>query len=397
MLFAMSVSAQTNTVAEGYYRVKNHSSNRYMALLADTGWAHRQGTSIDANLYAIRTLRDTGVNHIESNPATIIHLQRSGSGYICSAQGTSTKQITSYTFNIRYVPGNQAYGLNSDGGTGIGNVTLYETVLTIPSKRTKDPVTGAITVVRGKTYDDSCLVAQKGNDEGVERLWDIIPVKSGTSCYMGFTPTFQSGDKYYQTFYADFPFKVVSNGLKVYTVYTIYQGNAVIKEFGAGETVPGGTPVLVECSSASASDNQVDVVSANVSAIKNNLLKGVYFNYRFVPIESLAKTITRRTAYNPSTMRVLRLNSEGKPAFVKLDNLTEPYYLPANRAYLQVPSSTAAELPLMTYDEYTAGIDDVRIDKKADDAVYTLGGVRVDATKQLPHGVYIVGGKKVVK
>ena len=340
---------------EGYYRVQNVTNNRYLALLDNKGYARRNGSSIDADLYALRSLNDT--NKIMSNPATIVHLTKSGSDYICSAQGTSTKDITSYAFTlVKYAK-----------GTAITvNVSSYgKAILTEYDYQTPDKIVDGERIW-GVTLPDSGLVGQTGTTAGNNRIfWNFTKIDASTSNYVGFAPTLSLDGKYYDTFYAEFPFKVVSDGVTVYSVYTIYDGKAVLKPFAAGDIVPGGTSVLVECSSSKDSSNKIAPQLTKVSALAQNQLKGVYFNYF----------------------------SDGKLAFVKASDLT---YLPANKAYLSVPAGTADVLGVMSYNDYVTGIKDVTVDKKtAASGIYTLDGKKVNKISK--RGVYVVEGKKVVK
>ena len=79
-------------------------------------------------------------------------------------------------------------------------------------------------------------------------------------------------------------------------------------------------------------------------------------------------------------------------------------YVPANTAYLVVPEGTPSELRLVDEDEFeaTVGITEVETETKTEamGGVYTLAGVKVaegtTLPSNLPSGVYIVGGKKVV-
>jgi hypothetical protein len=102
-------------------------------------------------------------------------------------------------------------------------------------------------------------------------------------------------------------------------------------------------------------------------------------------------------------MRLLTVNADGKLVFDKLEAGEEGYeqYIPANTAYLSVPVSAPDELPVMSFAEFTSGIRAVTADasfaSSQDDAVYTLSGIRVSDPTNLPHGIYIKNGKKVVK
>jgi hypothetical protein len=99
-------------------------------------------------------------------------------------------------------------------------------------------------------------------------------------------------------------------------------------------------------------------------------------------------------------MRLLGLRADGTVGFVK--SSTE--WLPANQAYLVVPEGTADELEIV--DEFTAdpetpeepeipaSLTTIKQDA-SERVVYTLTGRRV-RTQQLPAGIYMVDGKKLI-
>lgn len=382
-LVSFTASAQrvtSSTIPDGYYRVRNVASGRYLALLDSKGWARRSGGQAIYDLRAIRTLLDNDVNDIYSNPATIIRITPVNRQYDCSAQGTSLHAMTNYYFSI--TNRNSNYQLR--GEQSGGSVVLSES--------------NNFNEETEEYLPDSGFVGLSTRD-GNRINMTFYKVTSNTDSYFGFRPTIKVGDKYYDTFYAAFPFKVASDGVKVYGVVALSKDNRpVLMEF-KNSVIPANTPVVIECSSDNPKDNQVDPVIDNSKPATPNLLRGIYFNYSYKVGDVTTPTQQNRvhfnkTTYNPSTMRVLGVGEDGKIAFVKASNLD---YLPANKAYLPVDASAADNMSVISYEEYTSGINNVVVDKKADDAVYTLDGVKVDATKSLPHGIYIVGGKKVVK
>ena len=68
--------------------------------------------------------------------------------------------------------------------------------------------------------------------------------------FFGITPGITTGSKFYTSFYASFAFDFASAGMKAYVVDEIdyKHGIAIIKEVSG--IVPGGTPVIIECSSS---------------------------------------------------------------------------------------------------------------------------------------------------
>ena len=91
-------------------------------------------------------------------------------------------------------------------------------------------------------------------------------------------------------------------------------------------------------------------------------------------------------------MRVLgKVN--GKLAFVKADNMK---YLPANKAYLMVNSSAAADIEIVGADKYPSGINDMKAEKdNSKNSIYSLNGNKV-SKDNIPTGVYVIDGKKTI-
>ena len=72
------------------------------------------------------------------------------------------------------------------------------------------------------------------------------------------------------------------------------------------------------------------------------------------------------------------------------------YYGSDHKAYLVVPKSeTPSAHANAIYFDGTTGIEAVKSAEQSTGAIYTLSGIRVDG-KQLPKGIYIVDGKKIV-
>lgn len=338
--FIPLLSNAQGTITSGYYRVQCKDSKRYLALLDDKGFVHKvtSGDGVDADLFAIRSLKDTTYNQISSNPATIIYISTDDNGSICYAQGTSTWKIAKYYFSIGWVQGKSAY-----------NITATERSLHSSLALIENPYWDEDA---GKAKADSGFVDHQPANGGGSRFWNVKALNTSDN-YFGFVPTTKVGDKYYQTFYAAFPFTVAS-GVTVYSVYTVFNGKAVLKPFGAGETIPGGMPVLVECSSNDAKSNLVTPVGTPIVGVASNLpqnsLKGVYFNYYYAA-SGESKKHDNRVAYDGNTMRVLGVGANGKLAFVKSSTLT---YLPANKAYLSVENGTPDNVETISYSDYSS-------------------------------------------
>ena len=100
------------------------------------------------------------------------------------------------------------------------------------------------------------------------------------------------------------------------------------------------------------------------------------------------------TAYRPTTMRVLGKAADGRLAFVTDYSLD---YIPANKAYLTVPTGTPETLYVVT--SIPSGIETVNaVDVTSQNCgVWSLSGQRMgDSTEGLSKGVYIVNGRKTI-
>ena len=249
----------------------------------------------------------------------------------------------------------------------------------------QDESTLRVYLCDGRKEDTEEGVMSTKSDVTTHRDWEILPISSSTDNYFGVIPDFYCEDGYYSSFYASFPFTFASPGMTAYYVSSIENGVALLSEV-TGNMVPASMPIIIKMSSSEVSDNRLNIVSNNAIEPINNKLKGVYFH-------NTSKKHNNLTPYNPETMRVLGFTSTGKLGFVK----TDLEYLPANKAYLNVPVDTPDELLLMTRNEFIQDVDIVLHKDLVD--VYTLQGFCVksqipleDIHHDLPRGIYIVDG-----
>ena len=153
-------------------------------------------------------------------------------------------------------------------------------------------------------------------------------------------------------------------------------------------------------------DNKLDIANNSATLPSDNKLSGVYFC-----IDNGQSFHRDFVKYDPATMRVLGVCSDGRPGFVKkaVSDFTVPDdfwtfmaegAIPANTAYLKVEAGTPDELPLITAEEYAAGIEGVTIDGNVASDITTLSGMTVrkkaTSTEGLRPGVYIWNKKKIV-
>ena len=295
---------------DGYYRFRNLATSRYMYVSDNTGKINIQTTSADMG--AIELHKDPDRRF--SDPGSIIYVkymyEKEGiKKYDLTSQGTGVHQIIGYYVQIFENPDLTYY--------------VYAEGFYICDNETSSRESGFLGTDRKGDY----------------RKW-VVSKLNDTDNYFGLAPTIELNGKYYQPFYAAFPF-TLNEGMKAYYISKVHPSAAILSEITG--TVPASTPVLIECSSANTESNKLTLQMENATAISGNQLKGVYFNN-----PDRWKSKDALTAYDPSTMRVLTVK-DGKLVYTTDSSLD---YLPANQSYLVVPIGTAETLPVMTEEEY---------------------------------------------
>ena len=355
LLSASASFAQNNGtgfVGNGYYRIHNFATNRYIYVTDNKDYFDKLHDSED--FQAIQLWKDP--NRAISDPASVIYIVESYPGYFnLKAQGTGVREFSGYYVSV----------IKNDDGT-----------YTVSSSA--EGITKYLSDDRSNlSYDYGQLGTKSGSDY---RKWivDLID-KNHSINYFGVKPTISLNGKHYCPFYAAFPFKTASPGMHVYYINKISGRKAHLKEI-SGE-VPASTPVIIECSSANTSDNRLELLNSSSAQVTDNKLSGVYFCNGDRPEES----VDAYTEFNASTMRVLTV-SNGKlvmtnnaPDRLKeieaVDWTTEDDIdvtcIPANTSYLKLPASSPAVLDIV----FGSGIKgDLNNDGKVDiaDAVTLL-------------------------
>ena len=353
-----TVQATAQTVANGYYRIQNNASQRYITIKDNkVGGVDYSSTNVD--LSNIETWR--GFDYVKSNPASIIYVEQVGTQYNLKAQGTSIYDIAGGRTYLDFLP--------RDGGTFVMSVTY-------------NGLTGRL--YDSTNEDDEGYVNRSGVTEF--SLWKFNAIDTESN-YIGLQPSVETTDGWYGTVYASYPFKVVSSGVTVYYVNDVKEGVFQLKEI-TDEVKPAATPLVFKCSSNDPAQNKIMPVTDETTAPTDNQLGGTYFASTTTDHKVFVK-------YDAETMRVLGKNDAGELIFTSASStyLTKKKYIPMNTCWLNVPSGLTGDFKL---DSGTSGIRTIESNTQpaTSQGTYTLTGVKVEKPTQ--PGIYIQNGKKVV-
>ena len=363
----------------GYYRIQNATTERYMSLTTtETRGISMQTTTVECKALLTKKKWDD----VSTDPGTIFYIENKGDDqYNIKNQGSSLYDMINYYIRLTYYKDANVYrAWQSKSG---GKVYLSE----LYNKNTL-----------GR---DTCYV----DNNTTETLnWKITAVDCEDN-YLGVKPTMSANGKYYASYYAGFPFSVASPNMKVYYISSIdeKEGTATYKELTG--IIPASTPVIIECGSKNPAENKLKPELTNPTAVKGNILKGVYF---CVGLRMSAHFTS--TKFEPTTMRLLSIDENGSLVFnndeanaytvMIKEGASRPYIkaIPHNTAYLPVSANCPKSLKLV---KETTGISNITLGNDNKPAnVYNMEGkiVKENATsvEGLPEGIYIFKNKKYV-
>lgn len=357
------VNAQVN--GDGYYRVSNlgykymGSPNRNTYVFVDHDKALISTTAGTGQNFQAITLYENVNRSPISDPASVIYAKINGNNVDLEGQGTSVSRMTDAKLILTQNGKANSYQLS----TIKSGMTLYLWAST------------------WNLWDNFAITSTISNSKVAFKYWAIYPVSSSSSDnYFGVKPTLNADGKYYAPFYASFPFKFASTGMKAYYVKSYDTEHFALEEI-TSEVKPGGTPMLIECSSEDPSNNRLDLLYGNYGTVSGNKLSGVYFCNDFVDGYANA-----RVTFDAKTMRIWNVENGQLVLSTATDNLhSSAYsnelkhgYLNANQSYLKVSSSVNATLTIGS-----TGVNGVKsADNSAEPVSYTtVGGVKINAPK----------------
>lgn len=377
---AYAQSKGTGYVGKGYYRVRNLTTERYIYVTDNKDYydiAHDK-----EDFQGIQLWKDAA--KAAKSPASVIFIEELyPGGFDLKAQGTGVYDLTGYCVNVTK---------KSDG--------TYEV------SASRSGVTKFLSDDRTNSSDQGKL-GTSGTAKYRRWIVDKIEATHATN-YVGISPTITFNGKYYQTFYASFPFRTISPGMRVYYISDVEGDLALIQEIEGD--VPAATPVIIECASANATDNRIEPLPTTTAQVTDNLLCGVYFCNGKRPQES----VDAYTKFDAATMRILTV-ADGK--LVMSDNAPERLQeimvndytlyeqvpaicIPANTCYFKANANTPKQVFLTSDPTAIDSLPSEKTDGGKPCGVYSLDGTQLRTTNNaegLPAGIYIIGGKKVVR
>ena len=186
----------------------------------------------------------------------------------------------------------------------------------------------------------------------------------------------------YATYYSDKAF-VVPAGMEATTVTAANNDGTLTMawEYQAGSIVPAATAVLLR--GAAATYNAIQLTDCTVAAPTGNLLHG--------------STIDAETEGGKKYYKLTYGTIDGQRKFGFFWGAANgaAFTNAAGKAYLAVPAEIAATGFRLDGMDAT-GIGQVEVGSQHANAAYSLSGVRVDSSKPLPAGAYIINGRKVI-
>ena len=393
-LLIASLTAQAQLSGDGFYRFRNAQYNTDYIRLSNNLFDYNEiiakacgggSNLVDTSNYlslllgnvtfkedgvarclsCARAFLATDIHMVEDviDPATIVYADKrydanaSNKEYNLMGQSISMTALTTgkyETSNVTIEFSNLYVTIETASGSGSNS--LYTA---------KIPLTGTVTKVAGISFnktqtltnmyfvDDNGTFNVNESNSAQNAKWYIEPIT-----HFNVQPEVEFGGKYYTTLYVPFAFTLSGQVEKAYAISAVNEdGTLEITEFKTGDTVPAGTPVVLECASNDASACQLTIANNAAPRTDNNsdytgtnLLKGAYLCNQdgWMHYDTTAGTnagsfeANNFTAPTKPDKYVLGITASGKLGFVKPDETVTA--MPANKAWLEYTGS--AELVL---------------------------------------------------
>lgn len=192
----------------------------------------------------------------------------------------------------------------------------------------------------------------------------------------------QVGEGGYATAYSDNAV-ILPKGLQAAVITGVVDGKLVIDyRYNGGDVIPAGTAVLVK---GEAGDYAYNLATGDEQAVAGNLLRGAANDVNTEGDGCLFYMLS----YDANHQNLgFYWAAEDGAAFTSK----------AGKAYLALPQAASAGVTGYALDGTPVGIDQATTDAQAPAVIYTVDGRLVQQTdvKDLPKGLYIVNGKKVI-
>ena len=379
MLCCLPLAAQLN--GSGFYRIRNAArTSEYISMANDKfNYTTAIGTACGGLGQAIFSAGqsrafacvgkylETDIHMVEDAdciiPASVIYADKKNNNpsnyeYNLIGQGTSLLTLTSGTYpgSVQLVFEDLYVTIKAKSGSGVN--TLYTASMPI-----KDS-SGMASLGSRYLVDNNGKMDVNESNSANNAKWYIEPVT-----HFNVKPEVEYGGKFYTTLYVPYAFELSGAVENAYAVTNIGNDGALdlVTVATKGQTVPAGTPVLLECSSDVAADCQLipsgvplfttpdPTVTSNAPSASTatnytdtNLLKGNYYCNQDGNMTFPTKSGTSSFNANHFTARAAKLKVLGLTASGKLGMVTPPTNwtaMPANKAWLEYTGTAELVFP----------------------------------------------------
>ena len=379
MLCCLPMAAQLN--GSGFYRIRNAArTSEYISMANDKfNYTTAIGTACGGLGQAIFSAGqsrafacvgkylETDIHMVEDAdciiPASVIYADKKNNNpsnyeYNLIGQGTSLLTLTSGTYpgSVQLVFEDLYVTIKAKSGSGVN--TLYTASMPI-----KDS-SGMASLGSRYLVDNNGKMDVNESNSANNAKWYIEPVT-----HFNVKPEVEYGGKFYTTLYVPYAFELSGAVENAYAVTNIGNDGALdlVTVATKGQTVPAGTPVLLECSSDVAADCQLipsgvplfttpaPTVTSNAPSASTatnytdtNLLKGNYYCNQDGNMTFPTKSGTSSFNANHFTARAAKLKVLGLTASGKLGMVTPPTNwtaMPANKAWLEYTGTAELVFP----------------------------------------------------